>query len=92
MGKMTNDTQRALQAIDPVARMLNIKVSADDRFLYCNGQKIGISGNSDYATVNEFIAYAITWIARREYRFREIPTKYMEKLTRYWVVEDDNGR
>ena len=91
MGEMTNDTKRALTAIAPVANVLGIEVSADDLYLYCNGQRIGIECNSTYATVNEFLAYAITWLARKEYRFREIPTNYMEKLTRYWVKGEKDG-
>lgn len=55
---MTEDTKRAIEAIEPIAKELHIKVTADDSFLYCNGQAIGIGCNSAYATVTEFIEYA----------------------------------
>ena len=68
---MTNDTKRALELIEPMAKELNIEVKADDKLLYCNGQAIGIACNSTYATINEFLGYAFLRMCQREYRFRE---------------------
>lgn len=63
---MTKDTEKALEALKDVAKILNIELDADESWLYCNGQPIGISCNSAYATVNEFVGYAMLNMAKRE--------------------------
>lgn len=80
---MSEDTKRALDAITPIADALNIRVSADDTFLYLNGQAIGIECNSTWATVNEFIGYAFctTWIKDKCVK---IPEQLKERIRRYW--------
>lgn len=84
---MTDDTKRALEAIEPIAKALNIKVLADDKFLYLNGQAIGIGCNSTWATVNEFIGYAFvkTWTADKSVR---IPEPLMSRIKRYWFTKE----
>lgn len=85
---MTNDTKRALELIEPMAKELNIEVKADDKMLYCNGQAIGIACNSTYATINEFLGYAFLNMCKREYRFREGIEKANELrgvIKRYWI-------
>ena len=87
---MTIDTQIALGVIRPLAAYLNIEVSADDKLLYCNGQAIGISCNSTYATINEFLGYAFLRMCEREYRFRdsiEEAQALQEDIRRYWVSD-----
>lgn len=84
---MTEDTKRALEIIGPVAKELNIEVSADYDFLYCNGQAIGIACNSTYATLNEFLGYAIIWLGSREYRYK-VPENYKKELKRYWFTDE----
>ncbi|MBR6982112.1 MAG: hypothetical protein IKH75_01040 [Ruminococcus sp.] len=85
---MTEDTRRALEAIAPIAKELNISIRADRHFLYCNGQAIGIGCNSTYATINEFLAYCMVWLSRREYRFRNIPEGFESALKRYWHTDE----
>lgn len=84
---MTNDTRIAMEKIAPIAYELNIEVSADDKFLYCNGQAIGISCNSTYATINEFLGYAFLNMCRREYRFKDCgeDKTVTEAVKRYWI-------
>lgn len=87
---MTNDTKRALELIEPMAKELNIEVKADDKLLYCNGQAIGIACNSTYATINEFLGYAFLRMCQREYRFREgiEEAKTLRgTIKRYWVSD-----
>jgi len=88
---VTNDTQKALEVIIPLAAHLNIEVSADDKLLYCNGQAIGISCNSTYATINEFLGYAFLRMCDREYyRFRDgiaEAKELKEAIKRYWVSD-----
>ena len=87
---MTIDTQKALEVIIPLAAYLNIEVSADDRLLYCNGQAIGISCNSTYATINEFLGYAFLRMCQREYRFKkgiEEAKVLRETIKQYWVSD-----
>ena len=86
---MTEDTKRALEAIEPIAKALNIKVTADSKFLYCNGQAIGIGGNSTYATVMEFIGYVL--IAEYDRRFiltEDLPAYYMKHVKEYWFSDE----
>lgn len=79
---MSEDTKRALEIIKPMADELSIKVSADDRFLYCNGQAIGISCNSTYATVMEFIGYVLV----KEYgKWHRLSDKVIREAKQYWV-------
>lgn len=87
---MTNDTKLALEIIKPMAKELSIEVSADDKLLYCNGQAIGISCNSTYATINEFLGFAFLRMCQREYRFRdsiEEAQMLQEDIKRYWVSD-----
>ena len=84
---MTEDTKRALAIIQPMAKELNIEVAADDSLLYCNGQAIGIAWNSTYATIKEFLGYAMIWIGRREYRWK-VPDKFESEIKRYWISKD----
>ena len=82
---MTNDTRIALEKIQPLAYELDIEVTADNDFLYCNGQAIGIMANSTYATVMEFIAYAFDWLCKREYRFKPCQSEDLDNaIQRYW--------
>lgn len=88
---MTEDTRIALEVIRPLAAHLNIEVDADNKLLYCNGQAIGISCNSTYATINEFLGYAFLRMCNREYRFRdsiEEAQMLQEDIKRYWISDD----
>ena len=84
---MTDDTTQALEAIKPIAKALNIHVEADDKFLYLNGQAIGIGCNSTWATVNEFIGYAFitTWIKDKSIK---IPRPMKDRIKRYWFTPE----
>ena len=84
---MTDDTKLALEAIEPIAKALNIHVRADDKFLYLNGQAIGIGCNSTWATVNEFIGYAFctTWLKDKSIK---IPRPLKERIERYWFTPE----
>ena len=89
---MTPDTERALKIIEPIAKALNIDVSADDnRLLYIDDPyegetAIGISGNSTYATLMEFIGVLTLRHARN--RRWEVSKKQQETIKRYWVSMD----
>ena len=86
---MTDDTKQALEAIEPIAKVLNIHVLADDKFLYCNGQAIAIGCNSTYATIMEFIGYVL--IAEYDRRFiltEDLPTYYKKRVKEYWFSDE----
>lgn len=85
---VTDDTKRALEAIAPIARELNIDVEADDKFLYCNGQAIGISCNSTSATILEFVAYVMVKRYSKDFN-TNIPDNFKKRLKRYWKSESD---
>ena len=84
---MTPDTERAINAIKPLCDALRIEVAADNARLYMNGQAIGIACNSTYATLNEFLGYAIIWLGSREYRYK-VPENYKKELKRYWFTDE----
>jgi len=89
MKPMTSDTMEAMEVIRPMADVLNIRVHADGHFLYCNGQAIGIGANSTYATVVEFVAYAMTWLEKREYRFGgTVKRDLAAAVRRYWCSDE----
>ena len=95
---MTNDTKRALDIIKPMAKELGICVNADEKFLYIDGQAIGISMNSTYATLMEFIGYMIIEYDR-EHRNLDLGCYQLNKIRRYWhsaeqvrqIMEQNNG-
>lgn len=88
---MTPDTERALKIIEPIAKALNISVSADNKFLYIDDPyegetAIGISCNSAYATIMEFIG-VLTLRHARDRRW-EVSKKQQETIKRYWISMD----
>ena len=88
---MTPDTERAIKIIEPIAKELNIKVSADDKRLYVDDPyfgetAIGISGNSTYATLMEFIGVLVMRHAMD--RYWELSKKQQETIKRYWISMD----
>ena len=88
---MTPDTERALKIIEPIAKELNIKVSAEGRLLYIDDPyegetAIGISCNSTYATIMEFIG-VLTLRHARDRRWK-VSEKQQETIKRYWVSMD----
>lgn len=88
---MTEDTKRALEVIAPMAKELNILVSADKSFLYCNGQAIGIGCNSTYATIMEFVGYVFATVYKKEafdMRGEKVPSTVMQRVKRYWFTAE----
>ena len=88
---MTEDTKRAIEAIEPIAKELNIKVTADDSFLYCNGQAIGIGCNSAYATIKEFIGYVFATVYKHDVfdmHGENVPTNVMRRVKSYWFTDE----
>ena len=84
---MTKDTEKALEIIAPMAKELGIEVKADDRFLYCNGQAIGIVCNSAYATITEFIEYAF-WHYWKKWKREKMPDSVRKAIQRYWFTDE----
>lgn len=84
---MTDDTKRALEIIKPIADELGITVKADDKILYIQEIGIGISCNSTWATLWEFIGYLITVY---DSKFRRININNMQKhqIKRFWLSHD----
>ena len=83
---MTEDTMKAMEIITPMAKELRIEVSADNHCLYCNGQAIGIACNSTFATINEFLGYAmLRMLSTNHSRWRGVPNGFDQQVTKYWV-------
>lgn len=88
---MTKDTEKALEIIKPMAKELRITVTADDSFLYCNGQAIGIGCNSAYATIKEFIGYVFATVYKHDVfdmHGDKIPQKVLDRVKGYWFTEE----
>lgn len=88
---MTKDTERALEIIAPIAKELRIEVMADDTFLYCNGQAIGIGCNSAYATIKEFIGYVFATVYKHDVfdmHGENVPAKVMQRVKSYWFTNE----
>jgi len=88
---MTKDTKRALEIIAPMAKELRIEVTADDTFLYCNGQAIGIGCNSAYATIKEFIGYVFATVYKHDVfdmHAESVPAKVMQRVKSYWFTNE----
>ena len=84
---MTEDTKKALEIIRPMAKELRIEVDADEKLMYCNVQAIGISCNSTYATIKEFLGYAMWYLSKRgDCRYR-IPRSLEEQIKEYWYSD-----
>lgn len=88
---MTKDTEKALEIIAPMAKELCIEVTADDTFLYCNGQAIGIGCNSAYATIKEFIGYVFATVYKHDVfnmHGENVPAKVMKRVKSYWFTNE----
>lgn len=89
MIEMTNDTKRALDMITPIADLLGIEVRGADRyFLYLDDIAIGISCNSTWATVHEFIGYAFLMEFARRFRPCKITSTVENIIKRYWYSSE----
>lgn len=87
---MTEDTKRAMEIIVPMAKELSIDVKADDSFLYCNGQAIGIGCNSIYATIKEFIGYVFATVYKHDVfdmHNEALPAKVLNRVREYWFTK-----
>lgn len=87
---MTEDTAKAIEIIEPIAKELHIDVSATGRFIYMNGQRIGIECNSTYATLMEMIGY-IFLMEYPKYHGVKIKRKLAGAITSNWYprVEEE---
>ena len=80
---MTEDTKRALEIIKPIASEFGISVNATDKTLLLDGIEIGISMNSTWATLWEFVGYLMV---RYSDCFRNVrlTDKQLNAIKRYW--------
>ena len=88
---MTKDTKRAMDFLQPIAYIMGIKISADDQCLYCNDQAIGIVDNSTYATIKEFMAYALWYEGEHRYERWKMPKEYADKVKECWLKNGMNN-
>lgn len=83
---MTPDTERAIEIVKPIADELGIKVSATDNHLICEYHSvityIGITYNSTYATLMEFIGYLIDYYC--DHKEVDPGEELNERYHRYW--------
>lgn len=87
--EMTEDTRRAIEIISPLANELNISIKATESLLFMNGQAIGISCNSTYATLMEIIGWIFLGKYCHDFRAVDIDwNEAQETIMRYWVTND----
>ena len=84
---MTSDTKRAIDALKPLAEQLRIEVGADDKRLYMNGQAIGISCNSTWATLMEAIGWMFLklYVPDRERSVKILTEAGRKRIKDYWM-------
>lgn len=85
---MTEDTRRALEIIKPLADELQLSVKANDKFLYVEDIIIGISCNSTWATIMEFIGYVILTKYSEKFRRLDLKPQTRENIKRYWFTRE----
>ena len=85
---MTEDTKKALEIIKPIAELYGIWIDADNKYLYANSKMIGISCNSTWATVNEFVGFLAL---EYDSRFRELNLTEEQKnrIQRFWKRKEE---
>ncbi len=88
MRQSTEDTKRALAIIQPLAKELRLNVSADGDFLYVDGQGIGISCNSTYATVMEFVGFVFLNEYNKRFRDIALSPKQTAALRRFFYTPE----
>lgn len=89
---MTDDTRLALEIVRPMAKEFGIAVDADEKLLYVKDPymgdiEIGISCNSTYATLKEFIGVMIYRYDRD--RDLGLSKKQDDIIRRYWRENHD---
>ena len=86
--KMTTDTERAINAIKPLCDALRIDIEADNKRLYMDGQAIGISSNSTWATLMEAVGYIYLQCYDREFRKGTLKEREIKDgIKRYWMTD-----
>ena len=84
---MTEDTQRAIEIIKPLADELHISIEADKGNLYLDRYDvkttIGISCNSTYATIMEFIGFILLDEYSKRFRDIDLSPDQKAKISRY---------
>ena len=85
---MSKDTQKAMEIIEPMADVIGLSVKADDKFLYVEDIAIGISCNSTWATLMEFIGYVLETKYDGKFRPLDLTPMQTKQIKRYWFTKD----
>ena len=89
---MTKDTERALEIIKPIAKMVGVEVEADDNLLYINNDGgIGIAFNSTKATVLEFVGWLIIYYDSH-FRCLGLNDKQLDSIKTFWYSQSEIER
>lgn len=82
---MTEDTKKALEILKPICDLLRMEIDADENTMSIDGQKVGISCNSTYATVMEGIGMLFLLRYVNQFRTHKISDETKEAIKRYWL-------
>lgn len=85
--------KEVLESIKPIMEAFKItdydylvKTSGQTETLVINGQKIGCSGNSISAVIDEIIGYLFVKIYARQRYIGAFRTQTLNKIKEYWLI------
>ena len=87
---MTEDTKKALEILKPICDLLRMEIDADENIMTIDGQKVGISCNSTYATVMEGIGYLFLIAYANRFREHYLSDETKEAIKRYWLKKKNS--
>lgn len=84
---ITPDIERAVELLKPICDELGWSLEADGSVMTIDGQKIGVSCNSTYATLMEGLGFLFLRGYAEGFRHHSISQASQEAITRYWIKE-----
>ena len=82
---ITPDIERAVELLKPICEECGYTIYADGSVMTIDGQKIGVSCNSTYATLMEGLGFLFLRGYAEGFRHHSISQSSQEAITRYWL-------
>lgn len=87
---ITPDIARAVELLKPICDEIGIPITADGSVMTIEGQKIGVSCNSTWATMMEGIGTLFLLEYVNQFRTHEISDETEEAIKRYWLQKKNS--
>ena len=84
---ITPDIERAVKILLPICEELGYQIYSDGSVMTIDGQKIGVSCNSTYATLMEGLGFLFLRGYVEGFRHHSISQASQEAIKRYWIKE-----